>query len=208
VSTRLQRLARRLWDGSAVLARRRADAVAAWVRRGRRDDLSGLAAALGCILRALLVLLGLYLLWRLIRAFPNLLWGIVPLWCWRALRAAASIGTSPELPDESGAETNPASPEEVLTATLEWIHHQVADRNGIHLAELLAHAHAHGLFADLDVAAFRTVLEGWQIPVRQQIKVAGRNRPGIHRDDLPQAPARTPSPSHAQDHLPAPSTAA
>ncbi|MFJ3274081.1 hypothetical protein [Streptomyces sp. NPDC086776] len=101
-----------------------------------------------------------------------------------------------------------ATPEEVYAATLDWIRNQIADSNGVHLSDLLAHAHAHGLHTDLDVGAFRAVLERWGIPVRQQLKVGGRNRPGIHRIDLPirqpadHAPLKSAEPSTSLDYPP------
>ncbi|MGW3691903.1 hypothetical protein [Streptomyces sp. NPDC005125] len=55
-----------------------------------------------------------------------------------------------------------ATPEEVYAATIDWIRNQIADSNGVHLSDLLAHA--HGLHTDLDVGAFRAVLERWGIP--------------------------------------------
>lgn len=91
---------------------------------------------------------------------------------------------APEPGEPEAEEQPPADPETVYAATLEWICGQIADRNGIHLTDLLNHAHTHGLHTDLDVTAFRAVLEGWGFPIRQQLKVGGRNRPGIHRDDL------------------------
>ncbi|MEU8834870.1 hypothetical protein [Streptomyces sp900116325] len=101
-----------------------------------------------------------------------------------------------------------ATPEEVYAATIDWIRSRIADSNGVHLADLLAHAHAHGLHTDLDVGAFRAVLERWGIPVRQQLKVGGRNRPGIHRIDLPirqpadPAPLKSAEPSTSLTYLP------
>lgn len=98
-------------------------------------------------------------------------------------------------PEGPSDEVRPAStPEEVYVATLQWVRSQIGNSNGIHLSELLAHAHAHDLHTDLDVAAFRGVLERWGFPIRQQLKVGGKNRPGIHRDDLPKQPPLVPSP--------------
>ncbi|WP_030980953.1 hypothetical protein, partial [Streptomyces sp. NRRL S-1824] len=100
------------------------------------------------------------------------------------------------------------TPEEVYAATIDWIRSRIADSNGVHLSDLLAHAHAHGLHTDLDVGAFRAVLERWGIPVRQQLKVGGRNRPGIHRIDLPirqpadPAPLKSAEPSTSLNYLP------
>ncbi|MFE2112033.1 hypothetical protein ACFXAY_01385 [Streptomyces microflavus] len=202
--------AQRLTTGSSTLITRIGTRTAAWIRAGRRDDLTGLAAVLGCIARALIVAAGAYVLWRIIRAAPALLWALVPAWCWAALRAAPRTAAehppqeAPEEPEEAPGST----PEEVYDAALEWIHQQIAQRNGIHLSELLSHAQAHGLFAGLDLPNFRATLERWHIPVRQQLKVGGRNRPGIHRDDLPPRPTQGASPGPAQEPLPTGSTAA
>ena len=101
-------------------------------------------------------------------------------------------------PDDPTEEEHPVStPEEVYTATLQWVRGQVGDSNGIHLSDLLANAHAHNMHTDLDVATFRTVLERWGFPIRQQLKVSGKNRPGIHRDDLPKQPLPPPSPEES-----------
>lgn len=106
--------------------------------------------------------------------------------------------TGQSKPHEPVEEQRPAStPEEVYAATLQWVHGQVGDSNGIHLSNLLAHAHAHGMHTDLDVTAFRAVLERWGFPIRQQLKVGGKNRPGIHRDDLPKQPPPAPSPEES-----------
>jgi hypothetical protein len=103
-------------------------------------------------------------------------------------------------PEGSTVEERPASaPEDVYAATLQWVRSQIGDSNGIHLSELLAHAHAHNLHTDLNVPAFRTVLERWGFTIRQQLKVGGRNRPGIHRDDLPKQPLPSPSPEEGTD---------
>lgn len=101
-------------------------------------------------------------------------------------------------PDEQPEEERPASaPEEVYAATLQWVRGQVGDSNGIHLSDLLTHAHAHNLHTDLDVTAFRAVLERWGFPIRQQLKVGGKNRPGIHRNDLPKSALPAPSPEES-----------
>lgn len=116
----------------------------------------------------------------------------------RAAAAIERLGAGHPEPDDPPAEKRPAStPEEVYAATLQWVRGQVGDSNGIHLSDLLAHAHAHNLHTDLDVTAFRAVLERWGFPIRQQLKVGGKNRPGIHRDDLPKQPLPTPSPEES-----------
>ncbi|WP_053085121.1 hypothetical protein [Streptomyces leeuwenhoekii] len=188
--SRLARPATRIAVGSAVLTRRLGARTAAWVARGRRHDLTGWRAALGCWLRLGLVALGLYLLWRVVRAVPNLLWLLSAAWvagAWRAGRAPAEAPAGPaEVSEEAPSERPDDAPRgDVRAATLEWIWRQIGDRQGVHLRDLLAHAHAHGMLQDLDVAAFRTHLEWWQIPVRARVRVRGLGvTVGIHRDDL------------------------
>ncbi|MER5688603.1 hypothetical protein [Streptomyces sp. NPDC002205] len=101
---------------------------------------------------------------------------------------------APEPAEPDDDQPPAATAEEVYAATIDWIRNQIADSNGVHLSDLLAHAHAHGLHTDLEVGAFRAVLERWGIPVRQQLKVGGRNRPGIHRIDLRSGSPQTPLP--------------
>lgn len=116
----------------------------------------------------------------------------------RAAAAIERLGGGHLEPDDPPEEERPAStPEEVYAATLQWVRGQVGDSNGIHLSDLLAHAHAHNMHTDLDVTAFRAVLERWGFPIRQQLKVGGKNRPGIHRDDLPKQPLPDPSPEES-----------
>lgn len=195
--TRLQDIARRLWDGSALILQRMAESAAAWVRRGRRDDLTGLAAVLGCILRALLLAAGLYLLWRLIRAFPNLLWLIVPVWCWRAIRA---------VPKAEPAELAPAEPPEpdARTAVLTLLYDVLGDRDAVHLSEVLQHLQAKGRGEGWKAADLRARLEALSITVAPKVKAGGKGPTrGIRRADLP--PLSRPQETQAS---PAPSTAA
>ena len=182
MTTRLQELARRLVDGSGILTRRLADRVAAWIRKGRRDDLTGLAAVLGCILRALLALLGLYLLWRLIRAFPNLLWLIVPLWCWRAIRAVPPARTQPEQPDE-------AAPTSSVDPVLTVLYQCLAGRDAVHLSEVLRHLQSKGQGEGWTVTDLRVRLEALGIPVAPKVKAGGKGPTrGVRRADLPPLP--------------------
>lgn len=90
--------------------------------------------------------------------------------------------------------STPTDPQVVYEATLEWVWDQIGEKNGVHLADLLAHAHTHGMHTTLDVPTFRAALERHGFPIRQQLKVGRRNRPGIHRDDLPKTPSPDSSP--------------
>ncbi|MFJ9214245.1 hypothetical protein [Streptomyces sp. NPDC102264] len=196
--TRLQSLARRVWDGSTVLARRLAEAVSAWIRKGRRDDLSGVAAVLGCIFRVLLVLVGLWLLWRLVRAMPALLWLIVPVWCWRAVRAVPPADNVESVPDE-GAEAS--ARDDVLVFLFDIL----GDRSAVHLSEVLQHLQKQGRGEGWTVTDLRARLEALDIPVAAKVKAGGKSSPtrGVRKSALLAL-----SPSPAPEASTAPSTAA
>lgn len=182
--TRLQLLARHLVDGGRLLTRRQARRLAAWIRRGRRDDLTGLAAVLGCLLRAFLAALGLYLLWRLIRACPNLLWLLVPTWCWVAIRTAFRTVT------EQAPETAPEEPEpDPRDAVLRLLYEALGDRPSMYLSDLLQHLQEQGHGKGWRVADLRARLEALDIPVEQKLRTGGRNASrGIVRAQLPPLP--------------------
>ncbi|MGW5477679.1 hypothetical protein [Streptomyces sp. NPDC004008] len=173
----------RIAAGTAVVARRLTARATAWVARGRRDDLKGWRAALGCVLRLLALGLGLYLLWRLVRAVPALMWLLTASWtiaAWRAVEAVPTAAAQPPVKHEPGH-----APEDVRAATLEWVQQRIGDAQGVHLRDLLAHAQAHGMFEGLDVSALKGHLERWGIPVRSRVRVRGLGvTVGVHRDDL------------------------
>src|SRR5690606_13052238 len=108
---------------------------------------------------------------------------------WRAGRLTA------ETAEETLAEQPTDTPRpDVREATLEWIWRQIGDRQGVHLRDLLAHAHAHGMFEGLEVAEFRAHLERWDIPVRSRCRVRGLGvTVGIHRDDLEDVSSPSPA---------------
>ncbi|KOG84470.1 MULTISPECIES: hypothetical protein [Streptomyces] len=186
--TAMQRGARTLTHGQRLLLRRLAARAAAWVRAGRRDDLDGLAAVLGCLLRAVLLLAGAYGAWWALRRWPAALWVLVPLWCWAAVRA---IPTDPEQP---AAEEPPTAEETAAHREhlLDLIRTLIGDRPGVHLSTLLAHLQKHGQAEGWEVGDLKDRLAALQVPVRKSVKVARRVATGVHRDDLPQ-----PSPAEA-----------
>ncbi|RLV66338.1 hypothetical protein STAN_1859 [Streptomyces sp. CBMAI 2042] len=187
--TAMRRGARTLTHGQRLLIRRLTDRATAWVRAGRRADLQGLAAILGCILRAVVLLAGAYGAWLLIRRWPAVLWALVPLWCWAAIRALPKATPEP-------IEENPPMPEDTEAQReqlLALIRTLIATRPGVHLAVLLQHLQDHGQWAGREVADLRSHLVALQVPVRRSVKVAGKVAYGVHRDDLPQ-----PSPTEAQ----------
>ncbi|MFI7240092.1 hypothetical protein [Streptomyces cyaneofuscatus] len=191
--------AQRLATGSSILWARITDRTTAWIRAGRRDDLTGLAAALGCILRALIVAGGAYVLWRIIRAAPALLWVLVPAWCWAALRAtprAAAEHTPQEVPQEP--EPDPRD------AVLRLLYEALGDQPSMYLSDLLQHLQKEGFGKGWKVADLRARLEALGIPVEQRLRTGGRGASrGVVKADLPPLPDQA-----AQGSSPAPSTAA
>jgi hypothetical protein len=138
--------------------------------------------------------LGVYVLARIVRAVPALMWLLSTWWVaasWRAGKGAPTVAVEAAPEQPAGA-----SPAEVREATLEWIRQQIGDRQGVHLRDLLQHAQAHGMFEGLEVSSFRAHLERWEIPVRDRCRVRGLGvTVGVHRDDL-SAPL-SPSPEAA-----------
>lgn len=174
--TAVQRQARTLTAGNRLLVQRLTERATAWVRAGRREDLEGIAAALGPIVRTAVLAAGLYVGWRVIRHWPVLLWAAVPLWIWAAVRA---------IPDEGPA------PADVTAEQREQLHalirDLIGDHPGVHLSTLLEHLQKHGQGEGWTVALLRTRLPLLGVPVRRSVKVARRVAYGVHRDDLPQA---------------------
>ncbi|MFE2941017.1 hypothetical protein ACFXKG_18430 [Streptomyces sp. NPDC059255] len=201
MSTPLQRLAARLWDGSLIRARQLAARVAAWIRAGRRDDLTGLAAVLGVWLRVLLALLGGYLLWRLIRAVPGLLWLIVPVWCWSAVRAVPPTDDAEDSPEESASGGTERSMRDDVLALLFDV---LGDRPAVHLSEVLQHLQKQGQGEGWTVTDLKTRLEALGIPVEAKVKAGGKGPTrGVRRDALLAL-----SPDAAPEASTSPSTAA
>ncbi|WEH40779.1 hypothetical protein [Streptomyces sp. AM 2-1-1] len=191
-----RRSAHQLAAGSSLLAHRITDRATAWVRAGRRDDLTGLPAVLGCALRLVLLAAGTYGLWRLVRQWPALLWLIVPVWCWRALRAT---------PDDAVPETAPEAPgPDPRDAVLRLLYEALGDRPSMYLSDLLQHLQKEGHGKGWTVATLRARLEALGIPVEMRLKTGGRGASrGVVRAQLP--PLSQPDPAGLS---PAPSTAA
>ncbi|MEU6279749.1 hypothetical protein [Streptomyces sp. NPDC047028] len=193
--SRLARPAARLATGSRVAGRRLAARLTAWVARGRRADLAGWRAALGCWLRVAALCLGLYLLWRLVRAIPDLMWLLSAAWlaiAWRAGKTTAAE-TPAEAPDGPDVEA-------VRTLLLE----AMGDADAVHLKTVLAHLQEQGHGKGWTVGDLRARLEALGIPVHLKVKAPGSKSPtrGVRRSDL------GPSPVVAEETSTAPSTAA
>ncbi|GAB2731713.1 hypothetical protein [Streptomyces bullii] len=188
-------VADRLAGGSAIVWRRRADALAAWVKAGRRDDLDGWRAALGPILRlALLGALG-YAVWAILRALPWLMWLLTGWW----LRAAWKAGKTTPHPsaEEACAELDVAAVRALLLEVM-------GDADAVHLRTVLTHLQEQGHGEGWSVADLRARLEALRIPVHPKVKAPGSKSPtrGVRRVDL------APSPTVADGASTEPSTAA
>ncbi|MEU3945442.1 hypothetical protein [Streptomyces sp. NPDC029526] len=199
--SRLARPANRLCTGSSILVRRLGARAAAWCARGRRDDLTGWRAALGILVRLALLALGAYLLARLVRALPALMWLLTTWWtaaAWRAGRPTTS--EAEEAPEETPAAPAPAlDPTAVRTLLLEVM----GDAPAVHLRTVLAHLQERGQWEGRKVGDLRAALEALEIPHDRRVKVAGVPTWGVRRRDLD-----TPSPTVAQETSPTASTAA
>ncbi|HZF92062.1 hypothetical protein [Streptomyces sp.] len=185
----------RLCRGSALVWQRRTDALTAWVRAGRRDDLDGWRAALGPLLRLAVLGAAAYALWAVVRALPWLMWLLVGWW----IRAAWKAGTTaaPAADDEASAEPD-------LDAVRALLLEAMGTADAVHLRTVLAHLQEQGHGKGWKVADLRARLEALHIPVQPKVKVPGSKSPtrGVRRADL------APSPAVAGEMSTAPSTAA
>ncbi|MFJ2292118.1 hypothetical protein ACIOG7_10455 [Streptomyces sp. NPDC087894] len=210
--------AQRLATGSSSLLAWIGSRTAGWIRGGRRDDLTGVAAALGCIARALIVADGAYALWRIIRAAPVLLWALVPVWCWAALRAAPRTAAEPA-PEEAPGEDDDAPAPDSRAMLIHWLDRLTRGRSGIHLSELHQHLTRDPGLTHLTQAGIRPWLEGHQITVARTLRVGSvAGRTGVSRSTIvdllktippvPESPGFSPTESgpdlQRSPHSPAP----
>jgi hypothetical protein len=191
-------IADRLARGSYAVWERRTAAFADWVRAGRRDDLDGWRAALGPILR--LVILGVvaYAVWAIVRALPWLMWLLAGWWIRAAWRAGRD--TPAEAADEPPEQAAHALQVKALRQLLLDL---MGTGSAVHLRTVLAHLQEHGQWEGRKVADLRVHLQRLDIPVDRSVKVAGTPTWGVRRQDL-----EAPSPAEPQEASPKPSTAA
>lgn len=187
--TRRQRAAERLWFGSGELARQLADRAAAWVRKGPTRTHQ--------IVRILLVVLGLYVAARIVRAAPNLMWAITGWWCWCAARA----GWTTEEITEGAPVENDAAPDSAAVRTL--LVEVLGDRPAVHLSTVLKHLQEGGHHPGWTVTDLRVRLAALGIPHDRRVKVGRIPTWGVRRRDL-----EAPSPDDAPGPSPTSSTAA
>ncbi|MFF8447889.1 hypothetical protein ACF06Q_09330 [Streptomyces leeuwenhoekii] len=188
----------RLRRGSAAVWQRRADALTAWVRAGRRDDLDGWSAALGPLARLALLGVVAYMAWAIVRALPWLMWLLAGWWigaAWKAGKRGAR-GTEDASPEEA-----PSGPRgEAIRALLLKL---MGDGSGVHLRTVLAYLQGEGQWEGRTVTDMRRHLAALHIPVDRGVKVGGVPTWGVRRRDL-----EAPSPGAAQESSTEASTAA
>ncbi|MEU9149183.1 hypothetical protein AB0D59_01185 [Streptomyces sp. NPDC048417] len=180
--SRLNRTAARLATGSAVVLRRLGDRAAAWVRRGRRDDLTGWRAAFGCWVRLAALMLGAYLLYRLVRAVPSLMWLLATAWTlvsWRAGKPVTEASAEP-------AEKVPGPPPAEVVRTL--LLDVMGDADAVHLRTVLAHLQDRGQWEGRTVTDLRARLALLRIPHDRNVKVGGSPTWGVRRRNLEASP--------------------
>lgn len=174
--SRLARPAARLATGSATVARRLGRRAAAWVARGHRYDLTDWRAALGCWARLALLVFGAYLLWRVVRATPVLLWLLSGAWvvaAWRADRNRSAPPAEPPVELDAAA---------VRTLLLDLM----GEGDAVHLRTVLAYLQKLDLARGWTVGDLRVRLEALNIPVHPKVKAPGSKSPtrGVRRADL------------------------
>jgi hypothetical protein len=195
--SRLACIADRLATGSRLHTRRLVNGAVAWCARGRRDDLKGWKAALGIIARLALLAVGAYVLARLVRALPSLMWLLTGWWTLASWRA----GKPADTPQEKAPEGRSVEADREAVRTLLLTVMGEADK--VHLRAVLAHLHQQGQWEGRTVTDMRHRLAALDIPFDRSVKVAGIPTWGVRRNDL-----QTPSPATAEEASPTASTAA
>lgn len=180
----------RITAGSRILTDRITRGAGEWVRKGRRDDLTGISAVLGCWLRVGMLLGAAYGLYSAMRAMPWLMWAATTLWCWKAWRAkpaapAAEDAVEPaendgqEQPEQTPVvdlrKPGPPTPEQLVHAL-----HEVASPHA-HLASLARHI-------GTTPGRVREGLEGAGIPVSGGVREGARVSTGVRAEDIPPLP--------------------
>lgn len=183
----------RLAAGCEIVARQRSEALAAWVQAGRRDDLAGWKAALGPVVRLVLLAAAASALLAAVRAVPWLMWLLAGWWlraAWRATRTPAEDVDEPPVDELAEPDVEP-----VLALLFEVL----GDRDRVHLSTVLAHLHEKGQCEGWKVADLRARLDALGIPVEPKVKIGGVPTRGVLRDALlAHFPDRGTSPSPAK----------
>ncbi|MEU2180089.1 hypothetical protein [Streptomyces thermolilacinus] len=185
--TALQAAAQRLTHGTNQLTQRLGERATAWVRAGRRDDLEGWRAILGCVVRAALLAGGLWLLWRAVRAVPALMLLLVPV----GVAAAWRAGHPQRTPVATAPRPSGEHPVDVDLAAA--VRAAAGPHSGAHLTAIAAHL-AKTTGRPWDVAAVRAACTAAGITTAQVRMGTGPKAvtTGVRLKDLP---ASSPAPA-------------
>ncbi|MFD0393364.1 hypothetical protein ACFQ3Z_16155 [Streptomyces nogalater] len=153
----------------------------------------------------MLLAIGLYLLWRIVRALPALMWLFAGSWtvaAWRAGKTTAQAAVGAD--EEGAAEAAPVLDREAVRTLLLTL---MGSGSGVHLRTVLAYLKRHpptaALTADWTVTDLRVRLTALKVTVDRSVKVGGVPTWGVRRRDLDD-----PSPTTAQETSTEASTAA
>ncbi|MGR3875783.1 hypothetical protein ACUXZZ_45440 (plasmid) [Streptomyces graminifolii] len=195
--SRLARPVDRIATGSALVIRQLGHRIATWIRKGYREDLTGWRAALGCWLRLIVLLAGVYVLYRLVRAVPLLLWLLSTSWLlvsWRAGKPLEEPASTPS------SEASTGSPEEDVRRLLREV---MGDADTVHLRTVLKHLQDRGQWEGRTVTDLRRRLAQLDIAHDHRVKVGRVPTWGVRRATLD-----APSPAPTEETSTTPSTAA
>ncbi|MFD7774279.1 hypothetical protein [Streptomyces sp. NPDC059753] len=184
----LARAADRLARGSSILWERRTAALTAWIRKGRRDDLTGWRAAIGCWARLILVGILAWTVWSIVRAVPWLCGLLLGAWCRAAWRAGRALVEQPI--ENAPAAASPVPDVEAVRGLLLTL---IGEGAGVHLRTVLAHLQEHGQWEGRTVTDLRSHLARLGVPTDRSVKVRGVPTWGVRRRDL-----AAPSPAEPQ----------
>jgi hypothetical protein len=187
-----------LYDGSLIVWQRRTNALAGWVRRGRRPDLPGWRGALGPLARVVILGVLALVVWAIVRAIPWLMWLLTGWWIRAAWKAARQAPAEPA--EDDPARAAHARQVKVLRQLLLDL---MGTGSGVHLRTVLAHLQKEGQWEGRTVTDLRLDLKRLGVPVDRGVKVAGVPTWGVRRRDL-----QAPSPAEASEPSTEASTAA
>lgn len=175
----LRRLVELLHDGSVILWDRRVRPLVVWVRAGEKWWETPVRAAM--------LALPAWIVIRTVRAHPKLMWPIVFIWCWEAIRAAQKAGkpiapAAAAMPEPAVDDQPEVSPERFL----ELVRTAIGPHKAVHLVTLVERLIEEHPGRPWDSPAVRDLAAAAGVPVTPTVRAPGRKPTvGIYARDLP-----------------------